>query len=370
MSRQILPLTYLDLTLAHYSPYLNPQLNSKFVTSNLQSQGFTPPTTHIWDLTRLTRKERTIPAVREGLIVSALLYLGLGHKSVLMKPFPSPNDVKYPTMWLDLSFVETKGIGSLADHGSLRIIKSFLSTVPSTILYKLTESSLNALFESSGESDANVARLEKKAYDLLCLLAQSDRPSLATKFILKAVIERPDSSSWHRKLLSIRFMRNLSAKQASDLIQSFADTIQQKMKEAARFPKEESRSVVGGEQPVPRPYIKITTVKYLAQLLHGADFVPESCAIEILASLFTASTHIDIRVPIVQSLMDMLYGCRDQSSDALGGKILKALEPTIPIASRLDERYEVSEANWKDAKVTGKLPFVFEQGTMHWKSVV
>lgn len=201
------------------------------------------------------------------------------------------------------------------------------------------------------------------AYKFLLLLAESDRPSLATDFILKIVIDRPDSSSWHRQLLSMGFLRSLSANQAKALIQSFADAIQQKTKEATDF-KEADNSTTDTQQKAKKPYVKITTVKYLAQLLQGADFVSESFAVDILSGLLTTSTHIDVRAAIVGSLMEMLTKCQDDSSESLGDRILQVLESVIPIAGRLDERLPVEEEEWEEAKRIGKLPAIHEQGSV------
>ncbi|KAH7391215.1 hypothetical protein BKA64DRAFT_555178, partial [Cadophora sp. MPI-SDFR-AT-0126] len=183
------------------------------------------------------------------------------------------------------------------------------------------------------------------------LLSQSDRPYLATELILKTVIGRPDSSSRHRKLLSVRFLNTLSAKQAKVLIQSFADSIQEQMR-TSNLPKPS----VSSEKPAPNSRVKITTIKYLAQLLHGAKFVPEAFAVDLLDSLFITASHIDVRVAIVESLITMLAGCRQ---DFLATKIFEALEHAIPIAGRLDERYGVSETDWAAAESTGTLPVVF-----------
>jgi len=112
-----------------------------------------------------------------------------------------------------------------------------------------------------------------------------------------------------------------------------------------------------------KPYIKVTTVKYLAQLLGGADFVSAKFAVETLSTLFKVSTHIDIQAAIVESLLEILGGCQnDEASISLGNQILEALESTIPVAARLHERYPLEDEDWEKAKETGKLPAIYEQG--------
>jgi hypothetical protein len=365
-SRQLQPLSYLDCSVATSSSS-RPQIAGKFAEKYLETQGFEPSRPNIWSLERMSRRQSRIPAVREGLAVSALLFLEHhipNHKSILLKPFPSLADVRYPDVWLDPSFTEAHGIGWVGDYEAFRILESLSSTVPPSLLYKLTEASLDALFNASpAEPAARIAKLERLAYGFLSLLAQSDRPSLATKFILKTVIERPDSSSWHRQLMTVGFLRSLSPTQAKDLIQSLADAIQQKAKEAADFSKEASKPTSGAQQAVNKPYVKITTIKYLAQLLQGAEFISESFAVDILYDLFKTTTHVDVRAAIVESLMGMLAQCQADSSDPLGNRIFQVLESTIPIAGRLDERHQLQEEDWEKAERTGKLPVIYEQGS-------
>lgn len=365
-SRKMTPLTYLDCALGTCSSP-RPQLGANFVEKYLQTTGFEPPDGNIWALYRLSGKQSRIPALREGLVVSALLFLEQyipEHKSVLTTPFPSTTDVRYPDVWLDLSFTEVKGVGRVDDGDAFQILESLSTTVPPSLLYKLTEASLDAVFNASpAEPDAKIAKLEGVAYRFLCLLAESDRPSLATKFILKTVIERPDSSSWHRTLLSVGFLRSLPATEAKELIQSFADAIKQKTQEAVEF-KEATKPADGSIQKSNKPYVKITTIKYLAQLLEGADFISEYFAVEILRGLLMTSKHIDIRAAIVESLMGMLARCKEDSSELLGDRIIQVLQPIIPIAGRLDERYELQEEDWEEAKRTGKLLAIYEQGSI------
>jgi hypothetical protein len=271
--------------------------------------------------------------------MSALLFLELhipNHEYILIKPFPSEHDVRYPDIWLDPSFFEMDekdGVGNVRDEDAFDILQVLLPTVSPSLLFRLTEAAVEALFNvPPEESKAKIAMLERLAYGFLSLLAQSDRPSLATEFILKVIIDRSDSSSWHRKLMSIGFLRRLSSAQARNLIQTFANAINQKLNQQA----ERTQAVASpddGDSAVPRPYIKVTTVKYLAQLLNGADFVPVKFSVDILGALLKASTHIDIRAAIVESLTVMLSKCEeDESSDCVGNQILQALQSTVPIA--------------------------------------
>ena len=156
------------------------------------------------------------------------------------------------------------------------------------------------------------------------------------------------------------FLRSLSATQAKELIQSFANAIKQKTKEAAEF-KEVTEPADSSTQKLNKTHVKITTIKYLAQLLDGADFVSESFAVDILSGLLATSKHIDVQAAIVESLMSMLAKCQDDSSKSLGDRIIQVLQSIISIAGRLDERCELRDEDWKEAKRTGKLPVIYEQ---------
>lgn len=52
--------------------------------------------------------------------------------------------------------------------------------------------------------------------------------------VVKTIINRPDASSWHRELLSKKFLGRLSAEHARDLMQTFAIAIQNKVEENTR----------------------------------------------------------------------------------------------------------------------------------------
>lgn len=360
-SRQLLPLTFLDCSILMPSTP-RAQLTSQFKNTNFLTAGFMPPKRNIWYLERMSRRQLRIPAVQEGLIASALLFLQHyipNHHNVLLKPFPSENGIRYPDMWLDVSFTESPDVDKV---NAFNVLEQLSSIVPPSLLYKLVEAGFSALSSESEKTDATIAQLEQITYGLVSLLAEGDRPSLATKFILQIIIDRPDSSSWHRKLMTKGFLRSLSATQAKVLMRSFADAIQQKMKEQAEFPKQPVESTDNGKSSRQRPYVKVTTIKYLAQILRDADFIPVKFSVVILGDLLKSSSHIDIRAAIVESLLAMLNDCKDESSDDLGSQILQVLEFAIPIAGRWHERYELQEEDWEVTKTTGKLPEPYEEG--------
>lgn len=352
-SRKVEPLTNLDCSLSMPAEW-NPRLAAPFQETYLITKGYQPPSLKLWNMERISRKQITIPALREGLIMSALLFLQdkiPRHSNILAKPFPTLNDVRYPDIWLDLSFPDSD------IHKAEAVLQRLLPSVAPSLLFKFTQSAFSALLNASAQ-DPKSTDLERLAFNMLKLLADSDRPYLANGLILNVIMEKPESSSWHRQLLNLRYLRRLSAHQATDIMQSFASAIQNKMVQQASFSKQPQTGETNTSAT--KTFVKVTTIKYLAQLLGGADFVPASFAVDILGELLKVSTHIDIRVAIMESLMTMLENCSNDTSP-LGDQILHNMETTIPIIGGLDERRQLKETDWIEAEKTGQLPAVHEQ---------
>ena len=358
--RPLSPLTVDCFIHASQSPLFS--LKDKFTEPAAFASGDAPSQEDdIWMVSTMFGNRIRKPAIREGLIVSALLYLGSKlDVSLLAQPFPTASDVRYPGLWLDGDFLQREDLYSTR---ALEVLRHLLPTVPPSLLLKLTRNALDKLFEASDDlAPAKLAEIESVAFRLLSLLVDSDRPHLATDLVLKTVIERPDASSWHRKFLSITMLRRLSASKAKVLLQSFAEAVIKRMKEQSEAPKRIT-DTIASSKPALKPYIKITTVKYLAQLLDHVDFIPASFALDILSELLQAATHIDIRTAIVESLLATLAECKDDDSVALGERIISVLERMIPIASGMDERCQLTEDDWKKVEIEGRLPEVYEEGT-------
>ena len=103
-----------------------------------------------------------------------------------------------------------------------------------------------------------------------------------------------------------------------------------------------------------KPTVKITTIKMLAQLLAGAEFIDEETTLELLLTIFKTSTHIDVRAAVIESLVTMM---RDTNNETTKTKILEALEQhAVPVAAALNESHPLSEADWQRAESDGELP--------------
>ncbi|KAI1193176.1 hypothetical protein F5X97DRAFT_50478 [Nemania serpens] len=212
------------------------------------------------------------------------------------------------------------------------------------------------------DEDDIAASMELLAYQVVSKLAYSDTPILARDLIRRVIIEHPEASSWHRQFLSIAYMRDLPAEAAKTMLLSFAAAIGEKL-------EEQSYVKVGDEEPSksapPRSLIKVSTVKYLAQILNDADFISADSAVEVLIELFRSSTHIDVRLATLDSLLSTLNGISGDSnnqwrSNPMVERILNALDSVISIAGNINERRPLSAMDWAEAKGSLTIPAASE----------
>ncbi|KAI0970140.1 hypothetical protein F4678DRAFT_480813 [Xylaria arbuscula] len=213
--------------------------------------------------------------------------------------------------------------------------------------------------------DKIASEVEKLSCQAIAKLARTDTPVLSQNLIERAIIEHPEASSWHRQFLTIGYLRNLPAEAAKTMLISFAIAIGEKL-------EEQSYVKVGDSEPPqsapPQSLIKVTTVKYLAQLLNDADFVAPDSAIEVLLELFQAGTHIDIRLAAVDSLLNTLNTIsgntvRQWKSDPMVEKTFTALENIILIAGNINERRPMSAEGWAEAKEQVTIPTISQDNS-------
>lgn len=201
--------------------------------------------------------------------------------------------------------------------------------------------------------------LESISYAALLQLAGSDEPRLAHDLILQTILERPDASSWHRQFLSAGYLKRLPAQDAQSVLFGLARGIGEKL-------EEQSFVRVGEAEPAkhapPKSFVKVTTVKYLAQLLDNADYISVEAAVQVLAELFQVATHRDIRIATLQSICNVLtkLGPGEDGkweSNALAMKVLTAIETVIPVAASVNARLNI---DWENALRHRELPEVSE----------
>lgn len=220
--------------------------------------------------------------------------------------------------------------------------------------------------DRNNDQDEIADKMEQLAYQVVAKLAHSDTPILARDLIRRTIIEHPEASSWHRQFLSIGYMRDLPAEAAKSMLLSFATAIGEKL-------EEQSYVKVGDDElpksAPPRSLIKVSTVKYLAQLLNDADFISPDSAVEVLIELFKSGTHMDVRLATLDSLLSTLNVILGDSgeqwrSNPMVEKILSTLDSVVSIAGNLNERRPVSEMDWEEAKEKVTIPVTSENSTI------
>lgn len=289
------------------------------------------------------------PEVQEGLIASTLLYIDSADNKasrILAKPFPTGSKIRYPALILDSDFLLRRELSSLQ---AIKVLKTLIGRVPSSLLLALATGILSTSTNSNNsENDVTTSPV---ACQLLALLTKSDRPQIAFDLILSTIIDRPDTSSWHRQFLSSALLCRLPPAHARHLSTSFAQAIERKLEEQQ----------INNQSPNGKPKrltAKVTTVKYLAQLLHDTQYIPTNDSLDILVSLFRKSTHRDIHIAIVESLLALLSKNTVNVTNGTTQKILEALQAVVPVAGRLNERIDLKDDYWATLRESENLPVI------------
>jgi hypothetical protein len=309
----------------------------------------------LWSYARIARAEK-VDKMREGQILSALLFLDSSNAArtrILSSPFPSIKEPRFPSAYLDEYFL-TKGILK-TDGEALHTLRAHIKNIPPVLLVQLAQNTVDTL-ETMGSDDTKSINIESMAFELIKLLALSDRPNLASELAIGRILTRPAASSWHRKLLSPTIFRRLSASDAKACFNSFVTAIVRKLEEQSKARKdtaEEREHLPDQGQPVThnanpqQPLVKVTTVKFLAQLLRDTDFVSEDFSISVLSTLSQKASHADIKRAVVDSLLNMMLS---SSIPELQERIITALECILPMTGNLNERRPIMEEDWTAAR--------------------
>jgi hypothetical protein len=289
----------------------------------------------------------------EGGVLSALLYLemmyGATHGSLLEKPFPSADDARYPSLYLDGDFQGEP----LNCYNAVRHIHGQIDSIPPTLLH-LSARNMIAELAASDRGDHRDSSVQELALTLLLRLGESDTPVLAQDMAINIILNRPTASSWHRLLMKPSYLRRMSASDARACFKTLAEAILQRMltnkEDHKRLKDDTPRQVI--EAAPSTPVIKVTTSKFLAQLLNGTEFIDEESSFAILSTLLGMDVHIDVRTRVTQSLLAML----DVSSPELAEKVFTTLESLIPMAGNLHELKPAGESEWSTSEKTLSLP--------------
>ncbi len=290
-------------------------------------------------------------------------------KQVKLQPCGSETDM-FHIIWLGTVDLAHRIGSDFLDQVSVAIL-NLLDGLSGSSLVTASQTLVDSAAKWRKKEDRNedhdniTATMERLSFLAISKIPRINTPTLSQDLIQRAVIEHPAASSWHREFLSIGYMRSLPAKAAKNMLLSFAAAIGEKL-------EEQSYVKIGDREPPksapPQSLVKVSTVKYLAQLLNNADFIAPDSAIEVLIELFKAGTHIDVRLATLDSLLSTLEtisGDTDEQwrSDPMVEKILSTLEILIPITGNINERRPISEADWAEAKEKVIVPTTAEENS-------
>lgn len=302
--------------LGHGSSGVLPQSYKDIIKKAGTTESFTPAA--VWKPSLDVRA--LPPPVLEGLIASALLYLDSPNTAtarLLSTPFPSQDSVRFPALFLDADCLSSS---TYSPPKAVEILSKLLDRIPATLL--------DLLNTRTTSTDL----LDFRAREILLLLMRSDRPHLACSSIAEAIIEQPEASSWHRTLLSQKYLRRLSASDALSFFTSFTSAILDKLKQQTNRAQASVESPGSGETTATptESLVKVTTIKMLVKLLKYADFVPADTSFNVLNRLVSEASHIDIRVGTVESLLDILSKATTDHDSDRALESVSVLERVIP----------------------------------------
>ncbi|KAF3913277.1 hypothetical protein AA313_de0210279 [Arthrobotrys entomopaga] len=278
--------------------------------------------------------------INKYLTLIAYLYVESHIPGLNLLPFPSERDVKYPRVVLEESFLED--LKRTSTWGwTANLLQEYLKYIPPILMARVAEVALKTI-----DNSALISRSQKRFWYLRQLQA-CDQPQLASKIVLRAILENPDASSWHRTLACPWFLHSLSSWDALDFITTFAN-------EVIRISEQQAQNKESGnDNNSKKSYVKVTTVKYLAQLLCNAEYIPLDSSISILSALFQKTTHVDIKGAVADSFLEMLLDGTPEVSNV----VLSALrESVVSIAGNIDERKIFTGEDWQRAAETSILP--------------
>lgn len=310
---------------------------------------------------------RRTEAEAEAVALAALLYMDAKYGSttrMLATPFPSREDVRYPCLFLDENFLSCNllRISNASAHLSKNI-----DLVPLPLVREITATLIGKL-----SSAKNSFELEQASVTLIRAIGQSDKPSLAIDLAIQVIIGQPNTSSWHRLLFHNGFLQHLAASDARNCIGKFAEAIGEKLDAQKRLAQVKAgntevdtttQSLQEGASQGTVALVKITTLKSLAQVLHGSNYIGDEHSLEILSDLAKQVTHIDVRLSILRTLLSKL----DANRPELWDRVLAALEPFMQLAGGLHEREPMTDSDWAQAEATMILPKIQLTTLFSWR---
>lgn len=299
----------------------------------------------IWKLRRQSLKEvptECSTATREAVILSALLFLDTFAKNgrILRTKFPDEEYPRYPATYLAGEFItrlnDTKTRDSM--QHAISALKEFRQDVPSTLLRDLIWSFMDAL---KADPDAPLyPDLVWCMFQLLKVLLSTNQPQVIVDVVLRIWKDFPNESSYHRAVSLVKVGNVMTPSQARAFVHNFSAYVCDALKQQQQPGNDKCK-----------PLIKVTTVKMLAQSLAEARFLPQAMCLQILRDIYNMSRHIDIRVALLNSILEMVSRNNDAESYMLfSSMVLSAAGP--------NEEVTTTEEDWQVAELGGPLPFI------------
>ncbi|OBT64256.1 hypothetical protein VE03_06761 [Pseudogymnoascus sp. 23342-1-I1] len=305
---------------------------------------------------------------KDAVVASAMLYLdafAAGDTRLLSNQFPAGIlHPRYPSMYLDYGFLSSIGKSSNTReyvNDAILALRKLKSIVPPVLLRDLANSMLNKLIHKKtyegNYCDSDFIILESATFKVISLLSLTDQPRLAYGPAVRVVEKMPGSSSWHRRLISVGLCKRLCSTHAKEMLQNFSCFILKSIdrQHAGNKTEEGGFGSSGGLDPSKKQYVKVTTLKLLAQLLKGGNSVATEISLDILRSLFVKSNHIDVKAAALGAIIELL-GKNVRLGLEPDPKVYKVLAAFADAAAGPDERTVVSEAEWIAAENGGPLP--------------
>ncbi|OBT83310.1 hypothetical protein VE02_07961 [Pseudogymnoascus sp. 03VT05] len=285
---------------------------------------------------------------RGALVASAMLYLDAfvaGNSRLLSNQFPAGAlHPRYPPMYLDYEFLSSAGKSSNTEvyvNDAILALRKLKSIVPPLLLRDLANSMLNKLVDMG--NDEHNHQLESATFKVISLLSHSDRPHLASDLGLKVIERMPDSSSWHRRVISVGLCKRLTYTQVEEMLRKFSHYIIDSLK--GQHAGHETENVEYSEDHPKRKYAKVITMKLLAELLENGDLVSSEISLDILQSLFVTSNHIDVKAAALSAIRELLAKEAEWLAAENGGLLPKCdnerplLKLFLKAKSRIPEKF-------------------------------
>ncbi|KAK7751569.1 hypothetical protein SLS62_006519 [Diatrype stigma] len=348
---QKVPPTYLSAILSQDYRYTEAWKTSCFRTPVVSTIGNARP--HIFNRFGDTRNSQPLP---DSVIAAALSYTNTKYgsdTSFLLQPFPSRTEVRYPAFYLDQEFLDLASKDT--DWSTVVLI---CQAAPTPILARLADSLIARLVKDP----AGVLEVRYAAVNIIKRISRGDHPAAACGLIQKVVLDLPADSSWHRHLLSVSFLRRLPAMEARTFLSGLASQIRHRLgqwPEQRKDEKKERHVETTKEEGSGRNFVKVTTVKMVAQMLRDATYVDKAFACDILVDLLTTVKQGDIQIAAIDSLISML-GTGPQKEPGVDAVVFNAIEQhVVPIAASLNEKDPMPAEEWHNDKIP---PKVYDDG--------